>query len=531
MRFFPKNLPEALWKRILIRCFFLGLYGFIGLVLFIVGVITLFQIPGVTDWIISSLLKSGWSVFPDVKPPALTRGIPSGQQITHDPQPSNAFELFQWDKVWNAHFKFTSNQWVMLSPKDIPPLKGGLSPKKNLRNPVASRSGLLGVIGWDLDWSHAESLDFNGTKFTNVAARYKGNGTFLESKNNYKRSLKADLNEHVKGQRLAKQETLNFHNLLADRSRVSDTMGYRYFKQIGVPSPGTSFVEVSLEIGGIFPPSQLGLYLLVQKPNGPWLDKNFGKKGGALLKPVTLDLLKFLGEDWVAYEAIYGSKTKLSDVQQKHIMDAARWMTNLSGSASPEAFQRYFDVGNLTRFFAGQVLLSNFDGILFNGQNFLMTLAPETNLIGFAPWDLDHSWGEFPLTGTLKQRIHASIHKPWIGKNFFVEKLFAIPSFKERYLQAIQDQLDKHFIPEQLNADIDHIASIIRPFVQKEPAPRPGKFEIAVNAKFVPQQDSDNPMDPNRPAHQIKRFINDRHESVRAQLAGEEEGVVITFDQ
>ncbi|MDA7509975.1 hypothetical protein N8527_01775, partial [bacterium] len=86
-------------------------------------------------------------------------------------------------------------------------------------------------------------------------------------------------------------------------------------------------------------------------------------------------------------------------------------------------------------------------------------------------------------------------------------------------------------IPEQLNADIDHIASIIRPFVQKEPAPRPGKFEIAVNAEFVPQQDFDNPMDPKRPAHQIKRFINDRHESVRAQLAGEEEGVVITFDQ
>ena len=203
-------------------------------------------------------------------------------------------------------------------------------------------------------------------------------------------------------------------------------------------------------------------------------------------------------------------------------MDAARWVTNLSGSVSTEEIQRYFDLDNLARFFAGQVLLSNFDGILFNGQNFLMTLAPETNLIGFAPWDLDHSWGEFPLTGTLKQRIYASIHKPWIGKNFFVEKLFAIPSFKERYLQAIQDQLDKHFIPEQLNADIDHIASIIRPFVQKEPAPRPGKFEIAVNAEFVPQQDFDNPMDPKRPAHQIKRFINDRHESVRAQLAGEE---------
>ena len=531
MRFFPKNLPDALWKRILVRCFFLGLYGFIGLVLLIVGVIALFQVPGFTGWLMQSFLKAGWSDFPDLKPPVLADGIPPGQQVLHEPQPSDAPDLYQWDRVWNAHFHFTSNQWLALSPKDIPPLKGGLSPQQNLRNPAANRPGLLGVIGWDLDWSKAESLDFNGTRFTNVAVRYKGNGTFLESKQNYKRSFKADLNEHVEGQRLAKQETLNFHNLLSDRSRVSDALGYRYFKHIGVPSPGTSFVEVTLEINGLFPPSQLGLYLLVQKPNGRWLNKSFGEKGGALLKPVTLDLMKFLGEDWTAYESIYGPKTELSEAQKQHIIEAARWVTNLSGAASSEEFQQYFDLENLSRFFAGQVLLSNFDGILFNGQNFLMTLAPESNLIGFAPWDLDHSWGEFPLIGTLEQRIHASIHKPWIGDNFFVEKLFAIPGFKERYLQAIQAQLDTHFLPEKLSADIDHVASIIRPFVQKEPAPRPKKFEIAVNAEFVPQQDSGNPMDPNRPAHQIKRFIKERRSSVLAQLAGEEEGVVITFDQ
>ena len=531
MRLFPKNLPEALWKRILIRCFFLGLYGFIGLVLSIVGVIALFQIPGVTAWVMSSLLKSGWSDFPALKPPVLADAIPPGQQVIHEPQPSNALELYQWDKVWNAHFHFTSNQWLALSPKNIPPMKGGLSPQQNLRNPAASRAGLLGVIGWDLDWSRAESLDFNGIRFTNVAVRYKGNGTFLESKENYKRSFKADLNEYIEGQRLARLETLNFHNLLADRSRISDTLGYRYFMDIGVPSPGTSFVEVTLEIKEYFPSSQLGLYLMVQKPDTRWLNKSLGVKGGALLKPVTLDLLKFLGEDWSLYEAIYGPKTELNKAQQKHIIDAAKWVTTLSGRASVEEFQRYFDLDNLARFFAGQVLLSNLDGILFNGQNFLMTLAPETNVIGFAPWDLDHSWGEFFLTGTPEQRIHASIHKPWIGDNFFVEKLFAIPAFKERYLQEIQSQVDKHFLPEKLSADIDHLASIIRPFVQKEPAPRLEKFDIAVKAEFVPQQSSGNPMDPNRPVHQIKRFINERRASVLAQLAGEEEGVIITFEQ
>jgi hypothetical protein len=158
-------------------------------------------------------------------------------------------------------------------------------------------------------------------------------------------------------------------------------------------------------------------------------------------------------------------------------------------------------------------------------------LAPETNLIGFAPWDLDHSWGEFPLTGTLDQRIHASIHQPWIGDNFFVEKLFAISDFKERYLQEIQRQQTSIFLLKNLMRTlITSPVSFVHSF-KRSLHPGPRSLTLPLRTEFVSQQDSGNPMDPNRPAHQIKRFINERRESVLAQLAGEEEGVVITFEQ
>jgi len=41
--------------------------------------------------------------------------------------------------------------------------------------------------------------EFDGQVFKDVAVRYKGNGTFMQSRGSLKRSLKVDLNKYVKG--------------------------------------------------------------------------------------------------------------------------------------------------------------------------------------------------------------------------------------------------------------------------------------------------------------------------------------------
>jgi spore coat protein H len=523
-------MPDALWKRILIRTVLIGFYSFILLVLLIAGIIGAFQIPAVSGLFFKTMLKMGWEDFPPQKPPVAEAATPPAFTSSITPQPETASELFQWDQVWQAHIRFNSNQWHQLSPLKIPPSPGAFSPKMTLRNPKASRAGLLGVMGWDLPWSKAESLHFNGQIFTNIAARYKGNGTFLESKQNYKRSFKLDLNEFVKGQKLAKQETVNFHNLLADRSRMNDALGYRYFRMAGVPSPRTTFVDMTLEIDEMLPPSMLGLYLMVEKPDNKWLKDFFGKEGGAVFKPVTLTLFKYLSDNWADYAPVYGPKSDLTDAQKQHLISTAKWFSNVSPETISNEMGQYFDIDLTARFFAGQVILSNCDGILFNGQNFLMVMAPETNLISFAPWDLDHSWGEFPFTGSYSDRIHASIHQPWIGENFFVEKLFQAEIFKEAYLAAMRDQLSNTSDEETLTHEVDHLAAILSPIVKKESEHRFEQFQKSSLDTDQPGVASSNPMDPNRPVHQLKRFVRERKQSIESQLSGEEEGIHISVE-
>src|SRR4051812_21674954 len=63
-----------------------------------------------------------------------------------------------------------------------------------LQGDEGHRNGLASAMGIEFNYVHAE-LEFEGKVFKDVAVRYKGNGTFINSRTSEKRSLKIDLNQ------------------------------------------------------------------------------------------------------------------------------------------------------------------------------------------------------------------------------------------------------------------------------------------------------------------------------------------------
>ena len=61
-----------------------------------------------------------------------------------------------------------------------------------LQGPEGKRNGLASAMGIEFVYVHAD-LEFEGQLLKDVAVRYKGNGTFMESRNSLKRSLKRSL--------------------------------------------------------------------------------------------------------------------------------------------------------------------------------------------------------------------------------------------------------------------------------------------------------------------------------------------------
>lgn len=131
------------------------------------------------------------------------------------------------------------------------------------------RNGLSSAMGIEFNYVHAD-LDFEGRSLTDVAVRYKGSGTYLQSRGNLKRSLKIDLNKNVKGQQLAGVTTLNLHTNVTDASWMNEVLSHRLYRDAGMPAPRTAYARVLLTVPGKYESQYIGLYSLVED-----IGKNF----------------------------------------------------------------------------------------------------------------------------------------------------------------------------------------------------------------------------------------------------------------
>jgi spore coat protein CotH len=406
------------------------------------------------------------------------------------------------------------------------------------------RNGLAGASGIDFEYVHAD-MEFDGRLLRDVAVRYKGNGTFMESRNSIKRSLKIDLNKYVKGQKVAGVTKLNLHNNVTDASWMNEVLSHRLFRDAGVPAPRTSYARVFVTVPGTYDKEYFGLYSIVEDVDSHFAKDRFGSKEGAIFKPVTRDLFNYLGDDWAAYDHTYDPKTELSSGEEKRVSDFAKLVTSASESDFSEHLAEYLDIEEFARFMSVTVWLSTLDSILMMGQNFYVYLHPETHKFEFIPWDLDHSFGQFPMGGTQEEREQLSILKPWRGTNRFLERVFSSDAFKRVYLATMKEFSKTIFAPERFSRQVDELAAAIRPAVQQESEVKLARFDKVVRGEAVehsgpgggprgrmragdggPDRVRFGPGGFRQTVKPIKAFVTARAASVTDQLSGKSEGVV-----
>lgn len=394
---------------------------------------------------------------------------------------------------------------------------GGMS--MMLIGPEGKRNGLSAAMGIDFEFVHAD-LEFGSARLTNVAVRYKGNGTFMESRQSLKRSLKVETDKFVPGQSLGGVKVLTLQNNVTDASLMNEVLAYRLYRDAGVPAPRTAYARVYVTVPGKHDKKYLGLYSMSEAVDKSFAEHHFKTKGGALFKPVTSSLFSDLGADWAAYQQMYDPKGNITEEQKKAVMELARFVTQSTDAEFAAHIGEFVDLGQFARFMAVMVYLSDLDGILGPGQNLFLHWHPKDRQFRFIPWDQDHSWGQFNRASQ-EQRDRLSIHRPWQGENAFLERMYKVSAFKTNYLARLEEFGRTLFQPERIGRQVDEVAAAIRASVREEAEDKLARFDKVVAGESLA---ASGPFGGGS-IKPIKPFTQVRTESVLAQVAGKSEGL------
>ena len=432
----------------------------------------------------------------------------------------------EWDKEKNGQLnadqlKAGLNSVVESVNVGGPGPGGGGGRGSFLQGAEGKRNGLASAAGIEFKYVHAD-LEFGGQQIKDMGIRYKGNGTFMESRGSLKRSLKIDLGKYDKGRKMSGVSRLNLHNNVTDASWMNEPLAYRLFRDAGVPAPRTAYARVYVTVPGKYDQQYFGLYSLVEEIDRHFAGEFLGGGMGAIFKPVTQDLFGDLGDDWKNYNQSYDPKTNLSAEQKSRVMEFSKLVTSGSDADFSSKLADYVDLEKFARFMAVNVGLANFDSILDMGQNFYVYLDDKTHRFQFLPWDLDHSFGQFGMRGTREQRENLSINHPWSGQNRFLERVFKVEAFKKLYLARLDEFNKTIFQPARIYQQVDDLAVVIRPAVKQESNDKLERFDQVVAGQAVPATGFGGGF--MQPPHPIKPFITARAKSVTDQLTGKSEG-------
>ncbi|MGK0186142.1 MAG: spore coat protein H [Verrucomicrobiales bacterium] len=443
----------------------------------------------------------------------------------NEPEPGQE-SLFGLDSVVDIHLVIESEEWAKLQPAedtdwDIYKAFGRIDKDakagRHYHSDRSSRPGLAGYLGVDHAYGKGK-ITIDDESVDDVGIRYKGNGTFLEGREHGKYSFKIDFNEFDDDQEFRGLTKINLQNNVSDPSFLREALSYEIFREAGIHCPRLGWARVTLTVPGVIDDEELGVYGLVEQVGKRFLKDRYGSSKGLLLKPSTFGTFRHFGNEWEPYEAAYFPKTKGSDEQKRKLIDFSRLLQESNDQEFDQRIESFLDTDQFLRFLAINVLLSNLDSFLGGTQNYYAYLDPGTDQFQLLPWDLDHSFGSFDLVGNPESRRDLSIHAPHWGSNRLIERMLAIPRYKEAYHQILEDYLVTVFAQEKLGKQIAETAAFLRPVVAKTERGRDSlrKFDRIVAA------------DPSGSEHHaLNLFVARRHASLKKQLAGESAGRVL----
>jgi spore coat protein H len=386
----------------------------------------------------------------------------------------------------------------------------------------SSREGGRGGFGNEYPFAHADIV-IDGERFSDAGLRFKGNSSFRFAGNSLKKPFKIDTNRYVKGQKLHGRTKLNLSNAFLDSAFMKEKLGYELYRAAGMPTPGVGWANVSLQIEGSVEKQPLGLYVLVEQMDDNYIERSFGAaaKDSLLMKPEEFDDWEYLGDDLKNYER-YNIKTGETNAEQiKQFADLLQLIENGSDEEFEAEIGKRMDLKQFAGYLAATSILASVDSYIGMPHNYYLLLDKTDGKLRLLPWDLNETFGTFTMGSSPEDLLQWDVNYPWVAYRLLLERLSATESFPPLYRATLKTLVENDFTEEKVFARIDEFEKVLRPYLADKDGKTPG-LTMGIDG---------DPEGLNRAVERrvyaIKPFVTRRIESIRAQLAGESNGVRI----
>ena len=339
-------------------------------------------------------------------------------------------------------------------------------------------------------------VEIDGEKVKDVSFSTKGNSSLLfvaDDPDSDRYSFKINFGKYTKGQTFHGLDKLSLNNEHMDATYLKDYVSYNMFRKMGIPTPLTSFVW--LTVNG----QDYGLYTAVEDVSDSFLKRNYGGEG-VIYKPestdpsiaLTADSIKdikenglktsgacqganlvYIDDDPESYPDIFENAETDTDDE-----DADEVIAALKSLHEEMDLETYLDTDEIIRYFAVQNFLLNYDSytgsMLHN-----MVLTKSHGRLSLDPWDYNLAFAAFiPVIGdeVLEDPtdiVNKGIDTPLIGTVEEERPMWRWIVDDEKYKEIYHKYLDQlvadYFESGEFDKELEDVYQMILPYVEKDP--------------------------------------------------------------
>ena len=362
-----------------------------------------------------------------------------------------------------------------------------------------------------IEW-HATFI-FNGNAITdtleNVGFRLRGN----TSRYSAKKSFKVSFNTFEPGRKWYGLEKLNLNGEHNDPSIMRSKLSWELVREMGLPGPRCNHVRVY--INGNF----YGVYINVEHIDEEFVKSRFDNNDGNLFKCLYPADLKYKGSNPDVYKEVYGDR-RAYDLKTNsgldNYSDLANLIDILNNTPENDFYCEITDVFNVFDYLkaaAIDVFIANWDGYIYNKNNFYLYHNTETDKMEYIHYDLDNTYGidwfgkEWSTRDIYDWEQHGSEVRP------LYTKMMENQEFRDLYSAYMQKLVVDITDPDVLFPRLNELRDMITAYVADDPYyPLDYGYDI---------DDFYNSFEEPIGAHVekgIKQYINERRISANSQV-------------